>query len=85
MATTNMISNFYLNAANDASQGKKEDNTKLINKLPQPFVKQNNQGPNTIMEESKTNTIESAENIHRKLLISAKKGDRDNFLECLET
>jgi hypothetical protein len=51
---------------------------KLINNLPQPFVKQ---GSKAITIEEKQDTIEFKQ---RKMLQAAKKGDRDAFLEIVE-
>lgn len=87
MRSTEMISNLCENIQAELPSTITEKGPKLINKLPKPFVKQNvtTVSPKKEGVKTKTENFEGPENMNRKLLISAKKGDRDSCLECLES
>jgi hypothetical protein len=73
MRSSQVNMNFYTNSIGEASQSFLAVNTGIINNLPQPFVKQD-----------KTKIVaEKSDTLYRKLLVLAKKGDRDGFLEVL--
>ncbi len=73
----NKTSNKNENLNNSVGEGITTINNHLINNLPKPFVKQNTKN---LTEEIKSN-IEVEQ---RKLLIAAKRGDREVFLQTLE-
>lgn len=84
MKSSHMITDFYTNSIGEGPKSLVDKTEKLINNLPKPFVKQNNNVqtmPNEKLEKGSNNSMDI---IHRKLLSSAKKGDRDAFLQAVE-
>jgi hypothetical protein len=73
MRSSQVNMNFYTNSIGEASASFLEVNTGIINNLPRPFVKQSK----GVADDK------SSESLYRKLLLLAKKGDRDGFLEIL--
>jgi hypothetical protein len=71
---------FYTNSIGECQSSPVKDR-KLINNLPQPFVKQNTKVEISSIHEERQDSLEAKQ---RKMLQAAKKGDRDAFLEIVE-
>jgi hypothetical protein len=82
--------------SNNNVEENKDEGKGVINNLPKPFVKQgqsvNNTksprnkdiNPNKKKSNTNINNKNVSDDVYRKFLMAAKKGDRDLFLELLE-
>lgn len=101
MRTSEINADFYINSICEASENLLEKGERLINHLPKPFVKQaENKILNSVEKKSDDTLNKTAptedisieaknkkftDDLYRKILIYAKKGDRDAFLEILNS